>query len=102
MVKRLRIDDPHPSNLGIVQQFQHKRYGFDCATGPVGDMLLDCVPSSALKGIAHIVPDYHDIAERYSIATLAKYILGTVEERRLARFLLAFGVQVTSTPPAEI
>lgn len=102
VIKRLKIVAAHPDNYRPVREFGHIRMGFDCNDDLRGDVILDVVPVSALVRTTHIVPDYHDIASRYTIATRAHEVLGTVEERRVARFFEVLGVQVTAVLEAEI
>lgn len=66
IVKRLKNVVAHPDNMRVLQKFHHRRLVFDCT---INDMTFDCVQPIALYRIAHVVPDYYDITERYTIST---------------------------------
>lgn len=86
----------------MVEQFGHKRLAYHCSYRYDVDVTLDSVPANSIIRVAHVVPDYYDISIRYIIATRSKDTYNSIEERRLVRFFLIDGVQVTALPDAEI
>eukprot|EP00171_Calliarthron_tuberculosum_P001934 IDg1934t1 len=67
VLRRFRRIDPEPDNVRVVQEFGHLRYSYEMQTDLDGDVVLDAVELSSIFRLVIIVPDYHNIAARYSI-----------------------------------
>ena len=100
--RRLEVVEPDSNKKRIVTEFGHKRMKFHSTNLSDADVTLDVAPATSISKIDHIVPDYYNIATRYSIATRESEVLESSEERRLACLLLVSGVQVVASEPENI
>ncbi len=83
VVRRFIEIEPHPDNKRIVNEFGHVRMLLHSTDLAHSDITQDVMPESAVTKTAHVVPDYHDIAIRYTIGNRRN---ASKEERRLASF----------------
>lgn len=101
VVRRLRVVDPEDGNRKVVEHFENTRYAYECGGGGNADVILDCVTQSFLLRVLVIVYDMYDLAKRHSMFVRLTGPADTVDERKLARFFVVQGVQITTIPIAD-